>query len=60
MGQHKNNLTAQLAKAGMLPSKKEKIPKRQLERELNQEIAGILISKALRRAMGSPTAYGVF
>lgn len=49
MGQHKTNLTVQLAAAGMLPPKKSGPSKVELRREVNLELEQLLIAHMLRR-----------
>lgn len=49
MGQHKTNLKAQLAAAGMLPPKKTGPSKGELRREVNLELEQLLIGHMLQR-----------
>ena len=45
MGQHKSNPTAQLAKEGKLPPKKEPLSKREMERRMHDAVEKYLIEK---------------
>jgi len=42
MGQHKNNITAQLAKEGKLPPKPAKMGKKELDRWIEKKVYDIL------------------